>query len=88
MNLLIGSHTKQIKIMKRQFKTYQEHSGVDGIVFSIKYMGALVEGQCKWYVWSDSFDFEPWGNLFHTKEEARISAMTAVFTAKHGQYQV
>jgi hypothetical protein len=87
MNLLVGSHTKQNKIMKREFKTYREHSGVDGIVFFIKYMGALVEGQCKWYVWSPDFDFEPWGNLFHTKDEARISAMTAVFTAKHGQYQ-
>jgi hypothetical protein len=38
-------------------------------------------------VWSDSFDFEPWGNLFHTKEEARISAMTAVFTSKYGRHQ-
>lgn len=61
--------------MKR-FKKYEQT--FEGVTYYVKYLGALVEGNLKWYTWSNSFDFGSVDQLWSTKSEAEEAAKEAI----------
>lgn len=61
--------------MKR-FKTHEQT--FEGVTYYVKYLGALVEGNLKWYTWSNSVDFGSVEQLCATKSEANESAKEAI----------
>jgi hypothetical protein len=77
--VVLKGQTKPIKThTMKSFKTYEKQHR--GIQYFIRYMGAQVEGQCKWYIWSNDFDFDTYtDSLWYTKEEAVTSANYAIF---------
>ena len=46
-------------------------------------MGAEVEGQCKWYIWSNDVDLDQFSDtLWYGKEEAVMAARTSIIRSK------
>ena len=73
---------QQPETMKR-FKTYEET--YCDVKWFLRYMGAEVEGQCKWYIWSDDVDLDRHNDtLWYDKECAILTARTAIFVSKYG----
>ena len=63
---------QQPETMKR-FKTYEET--YCGVKWFLRYMGREVQGQCKWYIWSDDVDFDKYNDtLWYSADEARFVA--------------
>jgi hypothetical protein len=57
----------------RKFKTYEET--YCGIKWFMRYMGIGLEGQCKWYIWSDDINFYEYNDtLWYSADEARFVA--------------
>ena len=51
-------------------------------------MGAEVEGQCKWCIWSEDVDLDQYDDtLWYSKEEAIMSAHYSIFVSKYGKYE-
>ena len=66
--------------MKR-FKTYEEM--YCDLKWFLRYMGAEVEGQCKWYIWSNDVDLDQFSDtLWYGKEEAVMAARTSIIRSK------
>jgi hypothetical protein len=66
--------------MKR-FKTYEET--YCGVKWFVRYMGAEVEGQCKWYIWSNDIDLNQYDDtLLYTKEDAVLTARNSISLSK------
>jgi len=46
-------------------------------------MGAEVEGQCKWYIWSNDIDLNQYDDtLLYTKEDAVLTARNSISLSK------
>ena len=70
----------------RDFKTYEKNWC--GVTYFLRYLGAEVEGQCKWYIWSKDVDLDQYDDtLWYSKEEAIMSAHYSIFVSKYGKYE-
>jgi hypothetical protein len=59
-----------------RFKKYTQV--INNYEFTIRYMGAMVEGCNKWYVYSEQFDIDQYtDSLWNTKQEAIQAAHEA-----------
>ena len=69
----------------RDFKTYEKNWC--GVTYFLRYLGAEVEGQCKWYIWSKDVDLDQYDDtLWYTKEEAILTAQHSIFVSQNGKY--